>query len=158
MGLLLIIFFKYVFINYEGELSIGERMSEMFAGEDAGRGELNDHALNIFMSNPIFGYGDTGFKNEMIHRFGEHRTVHNLYYYILATTGILGAVPFFFFLGYMLIRSVKIVRKNILPTIIMIFVLLLVDKTGGVLTYSLIWYLFSIVLSENYIYRLKKNA
>ena len=146
--LLGIIFFYKIYSNYGDELAIYERFISMADGNDAGRTELNRYAWKIFLERPFIGYGDAGFMHEMNVRFGETRTVHNLYFYILATTGILGAIPFFYFLTYILTKSLKISRKNILPIVIIVFVLLLVGKTGGVLTYSLIWWLFAVALAE----------
>ena len=145
-------FFYKIYSNYGEGLAIYERFMLMAEGNDAGRTELNQYAWKIFLDSPFIGYGDSGFMHEMNVRFGETRTVHNLYLYILATTGILGAIPFYYFLWYILIKSLKISRKNILPIVIIIFVLLLVGKTGGVLTYSLIWYLFAVALAEIQLY------
>lgn len=144
---LILFFFYRIYLNYANDLAIYDRLISMTEGNDAGRNRLNKYAWEIFLDSPFIGFGSVGFTHEMHLRFGEDRTVHNLYYYILATTGIMGAIPFFYFLGYMTIKSLKIIRKHVLPTILMVFILLLVSKTGGVLTYSLIWYLFAVVLA-----------
>lgn len=157
MSILLLAFYA-LFLKYASELSVIERFLDIAEGNDAGRGELKHYAWEIFISNPVFGYGDSGFMREMYLRFNEDRTVHNLYYYILATSGLLGAIPFFYFLGYLAVKSYRIARRRILPIVLVVFVLLLVDKTGGVLTYSLVWYLFAIVLAYDYLLRTSGNG
>ncbi|MBE6311003.1 MAG: O-antigen ligase family protein [Bacteroidales bacterium] len=130
------------------EFSLFERLSDTAkSGDDAGRGELNKMAYDIFMDSPIFGVGIQGFTVEMNERFRERLTVHNLYMYILATSGIVGFVAFTLFVLSLLKYSIAIRKKDFLPFILMLFIILLVYKTGGALTYMLMWYVFSINIS-----------
>lgn len=146
--LIVCFFYKFYFQSVSDELTILERLSDMSEGDDAGRGKLKKQALMIFLDNPIFGCGDTGFAEQMRIRFGELRTVHNLYYYVLATTGILGTIPFLMFLYFHIKGALRVRKKQIMPLVILVFVILLFSKTGGVLTFALIWYLISIVTAQ----------
>lgn len=116
-------------------------------GSSGGREILNKYAWNIFSDYPVIGVGTLGFSDEMMHRYYESRTVHNMYMYILATSGILGTCLFFLFLLSIACNVVRIVKKSSLPLIILGFILFLAYKTGGILTYLLMWYLFSVIIS-----------
>lgn len=147
-GILVFLFYRFYFQNVADELSIIQRLSDMSEGSDAGRSLLKKQAFQIFLDNPIFGCGDGGFSEQMRVRFGESLTVHNLYYYVLATTGIMGSIPFAFFILNNIISTYKARHYQVFPVVILVFVLLLFSKTGGALTYALIWYLVSIITAQ----------
>ena len=136
------------------EYSLFERLSESVEeGKDAGRKELNEEAIQIFLDNPLSGIGVQNFQNEMITKFNEDRTVHNLYLYVLAISGIVGFTCFVFFLYYLVRGSYAIRRYSSLPLTLFVYMSLLSYKTGGILTYMLMWYVFSIIIALSIIYK-----
>lgn len=130
------------------EFSLFSRLGDSFEyGETGGREKLNSYSFQIFEENPLVGKGIIGYSNDMNLKFNEYRTVHNLYIYILATSGIVGFILFLLFMATLLIKSIQIRQYDHLPLIIFGFIFLLAYKTGGVLTYLLMWYLFSVMIS-----------
>ena len=117
------------------------------SGEDAGRRELNREAIQIFKDKPLLGVGVQRFQNEMILRFNEERTVHNLYLYILAVSGIVGLICFGLFLFHLSKDSYAIRKGTSLAITLLIYVFFLAYKTGGALTYMLMWYVFGVIIS-----------
>lgn len=133
---------------HNDEFSLFSRLENTIEeGSSGGRDVLNQHAFEIFKDFPIIGKGMLGFSKEMYFRYNETLTVHNLYLYILATTGIIGFILFTAFIFLLMTKVLNIRKKDHLPLIMMVFVCLLAYKTGGILTYLLMWYLFSIVIT-----------
>ena len=60
---------------------------------------------------------------------------------------LVGFILFLLFMATLLIKSIQIRQYDHLPLIIFGFIFLLAYKTGGVLTYLLMWYLFSVMIS-----------
>jgi len=130
------------------EFSLFSRLENSFEyGETGGREKLNSYSLQIFEESPLIGKGTIGYSKEMSVKFNEYRSVHNLYIYVLATSGIIGFSLFMFFMMTLLTKSIQIRKSNHLPLIIFGYVFLLAYKTGGVLTYLLMWYLFAVIIS-----------
>lgn len=145
------------FAKTNQEYSLFERLTDSIErGEDADRGKLNKDAIQIFMDNPVYGVGIQHFQDEMLIRFHEIRTVHNLYLYVLAVSGIIGFGPFVMLLFYLLKSSYEIRKSSSLPLTLFIYIFLLAYKTGGILTYMLMWYVFAIIIAFSYIYKRKK--
>jgi len=131
-----------------GEFSIFERLqSSLDEGGDRVRAELLKSALNIFADNPLFGVGSTNFMHIMRTVYNHSNTVHNMYAHILAISGICGFIPFASFIFNLLKGCYSIMKKNIMPMVLMLFVLILAYKTGGILSYLFMWYIFSLSIS-----------
>lgn len=129
------------------DFSLFERLEASLHGESGGREALNEYALRIFEDYPLIGKGTIGFTAEMKNRFHEARTVHNLYLYVLATSGVLGFILLMSFLLSLFTKALRVVKKEHLALVVFVFIFLLAYKTGGILTYLLMWYLFSIVIT-----------
>ncbi len=128
-----------------GEASMGARLLGFFESNDTGgRIELWKDSYAIFSDNPFIGVGSEGFIREMQLRFGENRDAHNLFLYLLTTGGIIGFLLFLYFLlpiTFKAINQVKVQAYSITLIILMYFVAF---KSGGVLSYSLLWYTLAI--------------
>ena len=136
------------FARTNQEYSLLERLNNSIElGEDAGRAELNKDAFNIFIDHPLIGVGEANFQDEMVSRYNEERTVHNLYLYLLAVSGIIGFITFFVFLYRLFIGSIRIRRLAPIALTLLIYIFLLSYKTGGILTYMLMWYIFAIIIA-----------
>ncbi|WP_299230643.1 O-antigen ligase family protein [uncultured Halomonas sp.] len=133
-----------VFINSG---SIADRLSETFnEGGLGAREEIWLHALDIFYNNPIFGVGEAGYFNEMKKIAGRAVDAHNLIIYLLASGGVISFFLFSLFYRKLLVNSVVIFKSHdALPFLLLLNVTLVSLKTGGALTYSIMWFVFSIV-------------
>lgn len=138
-----------------GDFAIFDRMSGFFdSGSIGGRKEIWIDALKIFIEHPIIGVGEEGYVIEMLSRNNYFLDTHNLFVYILVTSGIVGFLFFISFLFLILSKAWKSYRAGeIFPMVLFVFIVLTIFKTGGVLTYSIIWFLFAFVNT----YKLKKN-
>lgn len=137
----------YLLVN-NSDYVIIERLLETYnVGGDASRDMLNFYAISIWLDSPIMGEGIVGFQKEMLLQFNETRTVHNLYYYILSTSGIIGFIPFICFVYQLFKDAISVKKQEPVSFVVLIFMLLMAYKTGGILTYMLMWYVFSIIIT-----------
>jgi O-antigen ligase len=69
----------------------------LFAGDTAGRDEINAEAEDMIAEKPFFGWGPVSHQLELGRRVGYPgvRDFHNLYFHLLAEVGLLGSIPFF---------------------------------------------------------------
>lgn len=134
----------YVLHN-DKDISIMERMTDTIeSGNDAGRSELSNATLQIWQENPIFGVGALEFSRQMFWRFRFSLTVHNLYWYVLVTTGVVGFIIFMTFLSILGYKVIKVRSQEPMALVLYIAMLLIASKTGGALAYIIMWYVFSI--------------
>jgi len=102
------------------------------------RWQLLKISLDIFYDYPIVGGGIGTFVEQVsqnklyIYEYGRPTEAHGLVQKILAETGILGFLSFFVFLGYILLKIIKIYRKipNESPLKDVIFIMI-VSSFGG---------------------------
>jgi O-antigen ligase len=117
-------------------------------GSTGGREEIWRVAMSIFYDYPFLGVGEAGYLNEMSNRYSIAIDTHNLFIYLLACGGIFSLLLFMLFLSTLFKNViVNYKKKEVLPLIFLFFILLLMAKTGGVLTYLIMWYLFAIIFS-----------
>lgn len=135
-------------ISESENFSLMERISESIEkNDDAGRTQLSAAALDIFLNHPIIGVGSVEFTRLMDVNYGFRLTVHNLYWYIAATSGIVGLILFGLFVWNMLKRTWNIRHQNPLGFVLLIGMLLIASKTGGALSYMTMWYIFALSMS-----------
>lgn len=147
---LAIILFE-VIITYNPDYNVLTRLLDAYEkGDDAGRGKLIEYASQIFELNPFFGVGASLFTESMSHLFGETRTVHNVYWYILATTGIAGALLYFLFLWKIIKPSLSVIKVQPICFTLVLMMLLIGYKTGGALTYIPMWFSYGLSLYLSY--------
>lgn len=133
--------------NVSGSLHVHtiERMLDFLQkGETAGRTQLWEQALEIFTDNPIIGVGGSNFTDEMAHRYNDARDAHNLFIFLLASSGIVGFSLFLSFALPLLWRSCKVWRSKPIALAILLPMFLAMFKMGGILTYSLMWFTFAL--------------
>lgn len=129
------------------EITIFERLSRTInEKETGGRTNLFKYAFSIFLDNPIFGVGENGFVEIMKYDFNIEKDAHNLFLYILATSGIVGFILFCTTL-FRVFRITYIQRYKF-PLGISVFISLIffISKTGGVITYLPFWTFMAITL------------
>lgn len=144
--------YRYI-LTKNRDFAIGDRMESTIAsGDNTGRGRLNDMTLEIFISgNVLIGPGTQNYRELMMSNYGESRVSHNLYIYLLGVGGISGFILFGLFLLGLLKRSWHYVRTSSMPLVLFIFMFLLAYKTGGVITYLLMWFVFGTIVTLTYL-------
>src|SRR5690606_21019851 len=111
-----------------------------------GRSDIWEKALGIFLDNPM-GVGEVGYKIEIYRRIGNIIDTHNLFLYLLVTGGFLSLFAFLYFLYRMFLGTFRKYKneKNIVNFVIFFSMIFVMSKTGGVLTYLIMWYFFACI-------------
>jgi len=109
------------------------------------RQDIWANALSIWSEQP-FGVGEKGYLDEMVRRYSMTWDTHNLFIYILVTGGIQSLILFFIYILILLKKAYKNLKDgSTFPFIAFIVILLIAAKTGGVLTYLIMWYYFAVI-------------
>ena len=139
---LTVAFFFLPSIMQKEEVALFERMEEL--EEHNSRETLMQQAFTIFLDNPVVGVGSNGYNVEKARRGFDHRDSHNIITSILAMGGVV-ALSAFIILWLSLIRPTYRYRgKTIAPFVISISMFLISMKTGGVITFVLMWYVYAV--------------
>lgn len=72
------------------------------------RSDLYEYAIQLFLSNPIFGCGWGSYKYLRDANFNDYNHAHNVFLQLLAETGIVGFVIFVVLFAVMLINCAKV--------------------------------------------------
>ncbi len=113
------------------------------------REKIWNNSLEVFYDYP-FGVGEAGYYIEMEKRFSQNHAPHNLFIYLLVTGGFISLILFLAFMKKLLFKSISMLRiGNSFLITIFIFLVFLISKTGGVFTYLIMWYFFSVINSVN---------
>jgi O-antigen ligase len=125
---------------------IADRWLSAADGDTAGRDTIWIDAIGIFLRNPIFGTGEAGYFQEIYYKQGVYIDTHNLFLYIAVCGGFVSLGLFLMFLLSLFQKARSAARAgNVFPFVLLVYVFLIASKTGGVLTYLLMWYLFALV-------------
>lgn len=145
--LLIIGYVLYGFvISHQSDISVLERFSELQDG-DSERMDLFKQAFTLFVEKPVLGWGRNGYVLERFSRFQEVRDSHNMILSVAAMSGIVGATAIIVFLYMLFIRCLRAFKTNVLPLVLFFYVFFMAMKTGEVLTFSMMWYCFSLMLA-----------
>jgi len=138
---------------------IAERWGSALQGDTAGRGRIWASAFDIFMDNPWIGVGEAGYFTEIYSKEYRFIDAHNLFVYVAVCGGMVGISILFIFLMRLFYKSYKALRIGAaLPLVLLFNMLFIAAKTGGVLTYLLLWFIFAVVsvgqvkLADNAVY------
>ncbi len=156
VGLLIVTASYFMDKLMESELMYKRLTQSIEEGNTAGRGEIWGDVIEVWSNRPLTGYGATGFETEMTKIYGGRKDAHNLFLYILVTTGFVGISIFLYFLFCHIKRAVESFKKgDVLKIILLIFYLTTVVKAGGVINNKLMWLLLAIIISAEF-YESKK--
>ena len=154
-GVIAVFLYSNLITNLDYEITTFSRMTEI--GQSNEREQLIEKTLYVYAQSPIVGVGPTGYKTTMLTNFSEERDSHNVLISNLALGGIMGLSLYLMFL-FLLFRSVlKQSRYRIYALGIYVYMTLVSLKTGSVLTYSLMWYIYAISFTLNIIGRSKEQ-
>ena len=147
MGILLGGLTMYLIGNFDNSsYSLFDRFNTYADSSEDIRTQLMEASFTIFLSNPILGVGQYDYLLEM-NKLGYHLYVHNLYMHVLTICGVVGFIPFAIFIIKLLCGTYKVIKENSIPFIILCYMLLIAYKTGGILTYLFMWFVFGVVAS-----------
>ena len=114
------------------------------------REEIWGDALSIFYDHP-WGVGEGGYLTEMMSRFSYIKDTHNFFLYILVCGGWLSLFFILLFLKDIGVYAwERIKMRESLAIIIFVFLIYLAGKTGGAMTYLIMWYFMAVTYSLNY--------
>ncbi len=111
-----------------------------------GRTGIWKAAIDIFYNSPLFGVG-SGYNHEMTLRYGEAKSTHNFFLFVLTRTGIIG-------LSFVLIYHLRILKNafnnyritnNVQDLIFFLIIILILSKSGGIETAKYIWLFYAII-------------
>jgi len=140
-----------IFLNLDSqEFVIFERYQSLVSGGDL-REILMKEALNIWEDNIIIGCGINGYDCEKLLRFNEHLDSHCIVTSILAMSGIIGLLCYAGFMCEIFSNSINIIKKTPLSLIFSLFMFAVSLKTGGIISYFFMYYIYSICMSQSLI-------
>lgn len=143
ISFILLFFLNIIFIIQDSGLLI------RFENEDlsGGRELIWGNALEIY-NNHIWGVGEGGFVTEMKKKYSDYHDTHNLLLYMLVSGGFVSLILFLMFLWHLLNKVIlQLKYGDSISLVLFGFMFFLFSKTGGVLTYLLMWYCFAVINS-----------
>ena len=111
----------------------------------SGRLNIWEDTLRIFQSSPLTGVGDTMYRWYIVDISGIYHSTHNLYLELLAKTGIIGFSLFMFPVFFLLLKIVR--RFDLQLLALLLAVLLMWGKAGGVFADKALWFLLAYIIS-----------
>ena len=111
------------------------------------REDLMEQAFIIFVDNPVVGVGYNGYGHEKAIRNFDHRDSHNIVTSILAMGGLFGFLSFLILWISLITPAIRSRKETITPLILNISMLLISMKTGGIITYVLMWFIYAVSYS-----------
>lgn len=153
LGLLLVMAVGLVFVaqsvlSLEG---VGERWINAFQGDTAGRSQIWTSAFKIFLQHPWLGVGEGGYFTEIYSHEYRYIDAHNLFIYVVVSGGLIGFSLFMMFVARLVNKAlIAFSAGDAFPIILLFNMLFIAAKTGGVLTYLLLWFVFAMVFGGQY--------
>lgn len=144
--LILVIFVVFIKLADSDLFVVFERFQSLSAKGDL-REVLMAEAIDIWKSNPIFGCGQNGYNNEKLLMFNEHLDSHCIVTSILAMSGIIGLCLFALFIGFFMKYIFSSIRKSLFPLVLCIFMFIVSLKTGGIISYFFMYYIYALCIS-----------
>lgn len=109
---------------------------------DIHRFELLNLGFNTFLKSPLFGIGIGNTRNVVLAQMGNDYYLHNNYLEILASVGLLGAIPYFYLWIYPVLINYKKLRikSDLTPLVMTLMCTALVLQMGQVMYYDKVTY------------------
>lgn len=129
------------------ELVIFDRFHDLEKGDS--REGLIKNALSLFYDRPLYGYGVNGYEYMKLRVFNDLRDSHNMIVSIMAVSGLLGLISILTFY-FQIIKLLKSTPQAVYSIALFVYVFCISMKTGGIITYSLMWITYATVLAQTY--------
>jgi O-antigen ligase len=131
--------------------TLERRLTMTIQEQDTGtRFDIWHKVINIYVDNPIVGAGTTGYYHEMVERNNYvYKDPHNLFLYILVTSGIIGFTLYMYFY-YSIFRKVwryYKVEHHAAGLILFTAITFILFKSGGILADKTTWLLMAFISS-----------
>ena len=137
----------YYYSSHQQDISLFNRFSNT---ENDERAVLQRQTIGLFSERPVTGWGVNGYKSEMKYRYNENRDSHNVVITTFAMAGIIGGIALLTYLFRIAILSWRNRKCNLLALVMFLDVFLMSMKTGGVLTFAMMWYAYAMVTALAY--------
>lgn len=137
----------YYYSSHQQDISLFNRFSNTDNDE---RAVLQRQTIGLFSERPVIGWGVNGYKSEMKYRYNENRDSHNVVITTFAMAGIIGGIALLTYLFRIAILSWRNRKCNLLALVMFLDVFLMSMKTGGVLTFAMMWYAYAMVTALAY--------
>ena len=141
-----VIILNFIFSKNVEELSVLDRFSDLQSGDS--REELIKNALTLFYSSPLWGYGVNGYEYMKEASFHDIRDSHNMIVSILAVSGLFGFSAIATFFKRVMTLLWIDTRNNLFSVSLFVYVFLISMKTGGIITYSMMWFAYAIIVAN----------
>ncbi len=128
------------------QFSFVDRMGSLSQEDD--RRELLVNSFSLFLDRPLFGYGRFGYLTERLLQFQDNRDSHNIIVSVLAMGGVVGGVAIILFLSMLFFKAKTAYKHNVFSLSLFIYMFLISLKTGEILSFSMMWYVFAVVFSS----------
>ncbi|WP_224483114.1 O-antigen ligase family protein [Robertkochia aurantiaca] len=148
------LFFSISFFNFILETNpyFKKRLLTTIETGDIGRNDLWVAAVRIIYENLYLGVGLPGDKAMMFKYSGRFIDPHNVFLWILMTTGIIGFLFFMIFLARVGFSIFQYFRETGRIVFIIVFFIILLNmaKAGGGITKIIFWFLFAILIGASH--------
>ena len=146
--------FSLLLLNYimSVNAAFSERILNTIERGDTGREELWNAAWSIIENNLIMGVGLSGALPEMFRYTGRLMYPHNVFLYVLMTTGVVGLLfylMFIFRLARNLYRTFKITGQVVFLVMLAV-VIFNMAKSGGAINKIFFWFFFAILIGSTF--------
>lgn len=133
----------------QNETMYNRVMQSIESGNTAGRDTIWNDAFEIFLRYPLLGAGESGYFDNILNYQGRYIDTHNLFLYLLVASGMTGFTFFTLFFTSLAKKTWDSFRSGyVVPVLIFINIFVLIMKTGGVLTYLLLWFFAGIISAQ----------
>lgn len=133
--------------------AFSERILNTIETGDTGRGQLWSTAWKIIENNLFMGVGLSGALPEMFRYSGRLMYPHNVFLYVLMTTGVIGFLfymMFIFRLAKNLYKNFK-VRQQVIFLVMLAVVLFNMAKSGGAINKIFFWFFFALLIGSTFV-------
>ena len=127
------------------DIGMFDRMEELSEGNS--REQLIMDAIEIADDYPIVGCGHHGYIQEKMLRGMDLHDSHNMLASVFVMGGIVGLISLITFLLKLCRISYKSIKETPLSITLLLSMIFIAMKTGGVLTYMLMWYIYAVTLA-----------
>ncbi|AYN68446.1 O-antigen ligase domain-containing protein [Euzebyella marina] len=129
-----------------------ERILRTIESGDTGRSDLWQSSLLIIEDNLFFGVGLAGALPEMLRYTGRLIDPHNVFLYVLMTTGVFGLL---FYLIFILRLSKNLYQKfrqngEVVYMVMLAVVVFNMGKTGGAISKIFFWFFFAVLIGSTF--------
>jgi len=137
--------FDFVYLK---ESVMHERLRQTIEeGEFGGRDIMIKNSINVFKDYPLFGVGRIALQTG-----GKTRDPHNVFLAVLLASGLFGFLPFLYF-NYKVFNKVIFnyrLSKDFFYPVLAITLLLIMFKSGGLITTKFLWFNYAILFGNNF--------